>query len=61
MMIRPRVSNDQVQTDSKHSANRKPYIKPGIIHELELETHAGSPIPLKIDPLDPGAWGSSDS
>lgn len=31
--------------------NRKPYEKPEIIHELELETRAGSPIPPSgIDP-----------
>ena len=30
---------------------RKPYSKPEIIHELELETRAGTP--LVIDPLDP--------
>ena len=33
---------------------RKPYEKPEIIHELELETRAGSPYPTPfvIDPLD---------
>lgn len=32
---------------------RKPYIKPEIIHELELETHAGSPAGYDegLDPL----------
>lgn len=34
--------------DSDHQ--KKPYIKPSIIHELELEVHAGSPI--ESDPLD---------
>lgn len=34
---------------------RKPYVKPEIIHELELETRAGSP--LIIDPLDPLGLG----
>lgn len=34
---------------------RKLYEKPAIIHELELETRAGSPnpTPFFIDPLDP--------
>lgn len=35
---------------------RKPYTKPLIIHELELETRAGSPIPpfgAPSDPLNP--------
>lgn len=34
--------------------SRKAYIKPEIIHELELETRAGSPYPtpFSIDPLD---------
>ena len=33
---------------------RKPYVKPEIIHEFELETRAGSPYPtpLIIDPLE---------
>jgi hypothetical protein len=30
---------------------RKPYTKPAIVHELELEVRAGTP--LVIDPLDP--------
>jgi hypothetical protein len=30
---------------------RKPYAKPEIIHELALETRAGTP--LVVDPLDP--------
>ena len=32
--------------DSKGSVDaKKPYAKPVILHELELETRAGSPIP----------------
>ena len=31
---------------------RKPYAKPKIIHELELETRAGSPLSIH-DQLDP--------
>jgi hypothetical protein len=33
---------------------RKPYEKPIIVHELELETQAGSPYPtpFMIDPLE---------
>lgn len=31
---------------------RKPYIKPEIVHEIDLEVQAGSPIPNLI-PLDP--------
>jgi len=34
---------------------RKPYAKPRILHELELETRAGSP--LSPDPLDPLGLG----
>jgi hypothetical protein len=60
MIIRP------VEVDTKEQKNgkplfRKPYNKPGIIHDLELETRAGSPIPLKIDPLNPDSWGSDGS
>ena len=31
---------------------RKPYTKPTIVHELELETRAGSPLGMP-DPMDP--------
>ena len=36
-----------------HTDQRKPYIKPEIIHELESETRAGSPYPTPfiVDPL----------
>jgi hypothetical protein len=47
----------QIGTD-KYS-DRKHYTKPKIIHEFELETRAGSPIPGGFDPLDPSSWGSS--
>jgi hypothetical protein len=41
-----------------HSQTRQPYAKPAIIHELELETRAGSPLqPPPIDPLDPLGLG----
>ena len=32
-------------------SERKPYTKPEIVHELELETRAGSPLSLPEDPL----------
>jgi len=41
------------------SVTRQPYIKPAIVHELKLETRAGSPNrpsvidPLNIDPTNP--------
>jgi len=42
------IERVELQTDL-----RKPYEKPQIIHELELETRAGSLIPQLIpDPLD---------
>ena len=41
------VERVELQTDL-----RKPYEKPQIIHELELETRAGSWGPGFIDPLD---------
>ncbi len=42
------VERVDIQTDL-----RKPYEKPEIIHELELETRAGSPFPTPaiIDPF----------
>jgi hypothetical protein len=35
--------------------DRKEYVRPAIIHELDLETRAGSPLGVKpgIDPADP--------
>ena len=35
--------------------DRKEYVRPAIIHELDLETRAGSPTGVnpKIDPADP--------
>jgi hypothetical protein len=43
------VERVELQTDL-----RKPYEKPQIIHELELETRAGSTVEpdILIDPLD---------
>ena len=35
---------------------RKPYAKPEILHELKLETRAGSPLSIP-DPLDPLGLG----
>ena len=32
---------------------RRPYLKPEIIHELDLETRAGTPNPEFINPGDP--------
>ena len=32
--------------------DRKPYSKPEIIHELDLETRAGSPLGIDPDPLN---------
>ena len=39
------------QGQTSQAETRKPYTKPKIILELELETRAGTP--LVIDPLDP--------
>jgi hypothetical protein len=41
------------------AVTRQPYIRPAIVHELQLETRAGSPMrpgltdPLGIDPANP--------
>ena len=40
----------QPKADPKNAENRKPYSKPEIIHELELEVRTGSPLPN--DPFD---------
>lgn len=35
------------------STTRKPYTKPEIVHEMELETQAGSPLGIpELDPMD---------
>ena len=45
----PEAAAEPITTETE---KRKPYIRPEIIHELELETRAGSPLGLP-DPLDP--------
>lgn len=37
-------------------ASKKPYTQPAVIHELRLETRAGSPLGIP-DPLDPLGTG----
>ncbi len=37
---------------AEKNIGRKPYTRPEIIHELELETRAGSPL-APVDSLDP--------
>ena len=37
---------------SAEEKERKTYIKPEVVEELELETRAGSPIPSIPDPLN---------
>jgi hypothetical protein len=50
---------DNVQPTTIESAERKAYSAPAIVHELNLETRAGSPLrpeltdPLGIDPTKP--------
>ena len=54
MMLQTSPFDEQRKTKKNESSTRKIYHKPEIIHELELETRAGSP--LKVDPLDPASW-----
>ena len=50
---------DDVQLTVPESAERKAYSTPAIVHELKLETRAGSPLrpdladPLGLDPTQP--------
>ena len=52
---------DTLPSNTAESAERKPYSAPAIVHELDLETRAGSPLrpgmtdPLGIDPANPQA------
>jgi hypothetical protein len=39
--------------DNQNSTERKPYVKPQVTHELELETRAGSPTTADPNILDP--------
>lgn len=39
--------------EKENNTERKPYIKPEVTHELELETRAGSPTTSDPNPLDP--------
>lgn len=51
--------NDNAQVTLPESVERKAYSAPAIVHELKLETRAGSPVrpsgvdPLGIDPTQP--------
>ena len=48
--------NDQIinntQTEMTSTKTKKPYEKPSIISEHELEIHAGSPLSETINPFD---------
>jgi hypothetical protein len=48
-----RIGERMMDENKKFAAEieRKPYSRPEIVHELELETRAGSPLGLP-DPLD---------
>ena len=43
--------NDNLQLTVPEPAERKAYSTPEIVHELKLETRAGSP--LRVEPTDP--------
>ena len=45
--------NSQELFNPENDVQRRPYTSPEIVHELELETRAGSPLGLP-DPLDLG-------
>ncbi|HTP10128.1 MAG TPA: hypothetical protein VMP08_17865 [Anaerolineae bacterium] len=51
--------NDNLQLIKPEAPERKAYSAPAIVHELKLETRAGSPLrpeltdPLGIDPTKP--------
>ncbi len=55
----PNIPDSQAPRDKKKQEKleeRKPYVRPEILHELKLETRAGSPLSLP-DPLDPSGSG----
>lgn len=51
--------SDKLQSINSEPAERKVYSTPAVVHELKLETRAGSPLrpeltdPLGIDPTKP--------
>lgn len=53
------MADDMQSTIVQESRERKAYCAPAIVHELKLETRAGSPLrpelvdPLGIDPTQP--------
>ena len=47
-----RLPENEEQEIKKTEEPRKPYEKPAIVHELTLETKAGSTLGLFPDPLD---------
>jgi hypothetical protein len=53
MNVQLQKSAQQTEDQVLISSVRKSYVKPQIIHEFELETRAGSPLPFGGDPLDP--------
>jgi len=53
MSKKPEHIETEVEGVEARPETRKPYAKPEIIHELELETRAGSPLGMP-DPLGLG-------
>lgn len=54
-------NRNDVNSVPTSSGVKKLYTKPAIIHELMLETRAGSPLgPIGLDPIDDvtGIWGT---
>ena len=51
-MVEKRALINENEHKVQETENRKPYHKPQIIHELELEIRTGSPINIP-DALDP--------
>ena len=56
MSKKPEHIETEVEGVEVRPETRKPYVKPEIIHELELETRAGSPLGMP-DPFDPLGLG----
>jgi hypothetical protein len=55
---KPNLKTDLLQKLSiDTSEERKPYVPPRVIHEIELEVRAGSPVPEFDDLLDLGKPG----
>ena len=52
-MVEQHPALKEIGTNGENLEDRRPYHKPEITHELELEVRTGSPLLPDTNPLDP--------